>query len=136
MIAGLCFIFDPLDKVGQLRGCLQVPAARLDPPYIKRLAVSGDDQAHEPAHTADVGLIANQVANFHGWILLRQARLLARFLRSVCFPALLARRIIARARGLRFLVGRFFIFYNHYSKVARRSQGKKENKIKELRDIF
>jgi len=37
---------------------------------------------------------------------------------------------------LRFLVGRFFIFYNHYSKVVPESQGKKENKIKELQTIF
>jgi len=95
------------------------------------------NQAHGTRWRADASAFdLDQLTSLHGRILCRQARLLARFLRSVCFPALDARRIIARASGLRFLFGRFFIFYNHYIGTGEKSQAKKNNEIIELQTIF
>jgi len=112
----LGFMFDFLNEFGEFHG--EATMYSTTPLNVKAFAIGGNNQADKIFVPLESIFVLYQVTDFHGWTFLRQRYLLARFLRSGCFPALFARRIIARASGLRFLFRRRFIAFPHRLQVV------------------
>lgn len=125
----LGFTFNFLNEFREFHGeAAMYPTTPLN---IKAAAIRGDNQADKILVAPESIFVFYQITDFHSCTFLRHARLLARFLRLGCFPALAARKSIARATGSRFLSRRLrFIvsltLYNHNSKGLGSGQGKNE----------